>query len=83
MEVIWGNRLKPGKYKYIGDFPHFVADAGVTELAAGSTKGSTSATSMPRSGRIGRRRTWSMLPCFVTATIYAHRQHQLSRLRPA
>jgi hypothetical protein len=28
MEVIWGNRLTPGEYKYIGDFPHFVADAG-------------------------------------------------------
>jgi hypothetical protein len=28
MEVIWGNRLKPGEYKYIGDFPPFVADAG-------------------------------------------------------
>jgi Protein of unknown function (DUF3047) len=28
MEVIWGNRLKPGDYKYIGTFPHFVADAG-------------------------------------------------------
>jgi hypothetical protein len=27
MEVIWGNRLKPGDYKYIGGFPHFVADA--------------------------------------------------------
>ena len=27
MEVIWGNRLKPGEYKYIGGFPHFVADA--------------------------------------------------------
>jgi hypothetical protein len=26
--VIWGNRLKPGEYKYIGGFPHFVADAG-------------------------------------------------------
>jgi len=26
--VIWGNRLKPGDYKYIGGFPHFVADAG-------------------------------------------------------
>ncbi|HEX3419036.1 MAG TPA: DUF3047 domain-containing protein [Stellaceae bacterium] len=25
MEVIWGNRLKPGDYKYIGGFPHFVA----------------------------------------------------------
>ena len=28
MEVIWGNRSKPGEYKYIGGFPHFVADAG-------------------------------------------------------
>ena len=28
MEVIWGNRLKPGDYKYIGGFPHFVADSG-------------------------------------------------------
>ena len=28
MEVNWGNRLKPGDYKYIGSFPHFVADAG-------------------------------------------------------
>jgi hypothetical protein len=28
MEVIWGNRLKPGEYKYIGGFPHFVADGG-------------------------------------------------------
>src|SRR5262249_25915898 len=28
MEVIWGNRLKPGDYKYIRGFPHFVADGG-------------------------------------------------------
>jgi hypothetical protein len=28
MEVIWGNRLRPGEYKHIGSFPHFVADAG-------------------------------------------------------
>ena len=27
MEVIWGNRLKQGDYKYIGSFPHFVAAA--------------------------------------------------------
>jgi hypothetical protein len=27
MEVIWGNRLKPSDYKYIGGFPHFVADS--------------------------------------------------------
>jgi hypothetical protein len=28
MEVMWGNRLKRGDYKYISSFPHFVADAG-------------------------------------------------------
>jgi Protein of unknown function (DUF3047) len=28
MEMVWGNRLKAGDYKYIGGFPHFVADAG-------------------------------------------------------
>jgi hypothetical protein len=28
MEVIWGNRLKAGDYKYIGGFPHFVAEGG-------------------------------------------------------
>ena len=27
IEVIWGNRLKPGDYKYINGFPRFVADA--------------------------------------------------------
>jgi hypothetical protein len=28
MEVVWGNRLRPGDYKYIGGFPHVVNDAG-------------------------------------------------------
>jgi hypothetical protein len=28
MEVIWGNRLEPGDYEYIGGFLYFVADAG-------------------------------------------------------
>ena len=28
MEVIWGNRLKAGEYKYNRGFPHFVADGG-------------------------------------------------------
>ena len=28
MEVIWGNRLKAGDYKFIGGFPYFVADGG-------------------------------------------------------
>jgi Protein of unknown function (DUF3047) len=28
MEIIWGNQLKAGDYKYIGGFPHYVADGG-------------------------------------------------------
>lgn len=32
MEVIWGNRLKAGEYKYIGGFPHFVADGGEARI---------------------------------------------------
>jgi hypothetical protein len=28
MEIIWGNRLRAGDYKVIGDFPHYVADGG-------------------------------------------------------
>jgi hypothetical protein len=28
MEIIWGNRLKAGDYKYIDKFPHYVANAG-------------------------------------------------------
>lgn len=28
MEIIWGNKLKAGDYKYIGGFPHYVADGG-------------------------------------------------------
>lgn len=28
MEIIWGNRLQAGAYKYIGSFPHFVARGG-------------------------------------------------------
>ncbi len=28
MEIVWGNRLHRGDYKYIGSFPHYVADGG-------------------------------------------------------
>jgi len=28
MEIIWGNRLRAGEYKFIGGFPHYVADGG-------------------------------------------------------
>jgi Protein of unknown function (DUF3047) len=28
MEIVWGNRLRAGDFKYIGGFPHYVADGG-------------------------------------------------------
>jgi hypothetical protein len=28
MEIIWGNRLHAGDFKFIGDFPHYVANGG-------------------------------------------------------
>jgi len=28
MEIIWGNKLKAGDYKYVDRFPHYVADGG-------------------------------------------------------
>jgi len=28
MEIIWGNRLQAGEYKYIDDFPHYVPRGG-------------------------------------------------------
>ncbi len=28
MEIIWGNKLHAGEYKFIGGFPHYVADGG-------------------------------------------------------
>lgn len=28
MEIIWGNKLHAGDYKFIGGFPHYVADGG-------------------------------------------------------
>ena len=32
MEVIWGNRLQAGEYKYIGSFPHYVARGGEANI---------------------------------------------------
>jgi len=28
MEIIWGNKLRAGDYKFIGGFPHYAADGG-------------------------------------------------------
>ena len=32
MEIVWGNKLKAGDYKFIGAFPHYVADGGDPSL---------------------------------------------------
>ena len=52
--------------------------AATTGLAVGSTKRSTSRASMPRSGRMPRPRTWSISPCFVTATTRTPRASAIS-----
>jgi hypothetical protein len=68
MEVIWGNRLKAGDYKFIGGFPDFVADGGDDRVGRWLDERIDLARIMPRSGRMRCRRTWSISPCFVTAT---------------
>jgi hypothetical protein len=68
VEVIWGNRLKPGDYKYIGGFPHFVADAGDDRVGRWLDEKIDLAPSMTRSGRMRRPRAWSISPCSATAT---------------
>jgi hypothetical protein len=80
MEVIWGNRLKPGDYKYIGSFPHFVADAGDDRVGRWLDEKIDLGRVYAEIWRKRRRPTWS--PCFVTATTRT-RQHHLFRLRPA
>ena len=79
MEVIWGNRLKPGTINTSAAFRTLSPMPATIGSAAGSTRGSISSASMPRSGRMPHPRTWSMSPCSAIATT-AHRQHQLLRL---
>jgi hypothetical protein len=68
MEVIWGNRLKPGDYKYIGGFPHFVADAGEDRVDRWLDERIDLARACtPRSGRMQHRRTLSISRCSATA----------------
>ena len=71
MEVIWGNRLKPGDYKYIGGFPHFVADAGDDRVGRWLDEKIDLAGVHATSGRMPRRRIWSTSPYSATATTTA------------
>jgi Protein of unknown function (DUF3047) len=57
LEVIWGNRLKPGDYNTSAASRTSLPTQAMTGPDAGSTSGSTSPGSMPRSGRMPRRRT--------------------------
>ncbi len=38
MEIIWGNKLRAGDYKYIGGFPHYVADGGDDRIGSWRTE---------------------------------------------
>ena len=68
MEVIWGNRLKPGTINTSAAFRTLSPMPATIGSAAGSTRGSISSASMPRSGRMPHPRTWSMSPCSAIAT---------------
>ena len=61
MQLI-GDRLKRGDYKYIGSFPHFIADTGDERVGHWLDKKIDPPASMPNSGRMQHRRTWSMSP---------------------
>src|SRR5262249_25541113 len=66
MGVIWSNRLKAGTTNnaaFLTSLPMAVT----TGSAAGSTRGSISPVSMPKSGKMRRRRRWPMSPCSATA----------------
>ena len=67
MEVIWGNRLKAGDYKFIGGFPHFVADGGDDRVGRWLDEKIDLARIY---GRMRRRRTWSISRCSATATTH-------------
>src|SRR5215469_5666354 len=66
--MIWGNRLNASEFKYIGSFPHFVADGGDDRVGRWLNESIDLAASMPKSGKMRRLRTWSMCPCSATAT---------------
>jgi hypothetical protein len=67
MEVIWGNRLKPTTNTSAASRTSLPTPA-TTGSATGSTRGSISPMSMPRSGRMPHPRTWSMSQSSATAT---------------
>src|SRR6201997_3902018 len=71
MEVIWGNRLKSGDYKYIGGFPHFVAHAGDDRIGRWLDERIDLARVYAEIWKVPRRRTWSTSRCSATATIRA------------
>jgi len=56
MEIIWGNKLKAGDYKYIGGFPHYVADGSNEKrtLGVGEARRSTYERSIATFGQMGR-----------------------------
>ena len=63
-----GQSAETGDCKYIGAFRTLSPMPATIGSAAGSTRGSISSESMPRSGRMPHPRTWSMSPCSAIAT---------------
>jgi hypothetical protein len=51
MEVMWGNRLKPGDYKYIRGFLHFVAE----RLFLNPLRGRPKKSGQKRAAKISRK----------------------------
>ncbi len=68
IEVIWGNRLRPGEYRFLDGFPHFVADTSYDGLATGLTRRSTS-LALSRDLEGSGAGDWLISQSFVTATI--------------
>ena len=63
-----GQSAKPGTINTSAAFRTLSPMPATIGSAAGSTRGSISSASMPRSGRMPHPRTWSMSPCSAIAT---------------
>jgi hypothetical protein len=76
MEIIWGNKLKAGDYKYIGGFPHWWPTAATRTFGNGEARRSTYARSIATFGQMERppissTLRFSAIPTRPTATLSA------------
>ena len=80
-EVIWGNRLQPGDYKYISSFLPFVADAGDDRVGRWLDERIDLACLYAEIWKDAAPPTWSCRRA-LRQRRHAYRQHQLLRLCP-